>query len=77
MGNFRPLPLKCWEAFLLFKGFQQQRISSSHHQWTKKGCRTIPVWGNEKEIPAMHLKTSCRSIGCTLKDVYDWADKNC
>ncbi len=32
---------------------------------------------NEKEIPAFHLRTSCRTIGCTLEDVYEWADKNC
>jgi len=43
----------------------------------KKDSRTIPVWGNEKEIPAMHLKTSCRTIGCTLEQLYTWGDKNC
>jgi predicted RNA binding protein YcfA (HicA-like mRNA interferase family) len=77
MGNFRPLPTKCWEAFLAFKGFSPKRTKGSHYQWTKSGKRTIPVWGDEKEIPAMHLKCSCRTIGCELSDVYAWADENC
>ena len=77
MGNFRPLPLKCWEAFLTLHGYIYVRTKGSHDQWTKKNCRTIPVWGNEKEIPAMHLKTSCSTMGVTLTDLYTWADKNC
>ena len=77
MGNFRPLPLKCWESFLKLKGFKYERTKGSHFIWIKKGCRSIPVWGNEKEIPAMHLKTSCRTIGITLDDLYKWAEQNC
>lgn len=74
---YRPLPTKCWEAFLKYKGYSYSRTSASHDQWTKPGYRTIPVWGNEKAIPAFHLKTSCRTMGCTLDEVYAWADKNC
>jgi len=77
MGNFRPLPTKCWESFLTYCGYKLNRITSSHHQWTKTGSRTISVWGNEKEIPAMHLKTSCRTIGCTMEKLYEWAKENC
>jgi predicted RNA binding protein YcfA (HicA-like mRNA interferase family) len=77
MGSFRPLDTKCWEKFLTFKGYQYIRTSASHDQWTKQGYRTIPVWGNKKQIPPLHLKTSCRTIGCTLQELYDWADENC
>ena len=77
MGNFRPLPTKCWESFLTYHGFTCNRTSASHDQWVKKGHRTIPVWGNEKQIPAQHLKTSCKTIGCTTEELYAWADKNC
>ena len=77
MGNFRPLPLKCWEAFLTLHGFIENRVESSHHQWTKKGKRTISVWGNEKQIPAAHLKTGCYIIGCSLNDLFKWAENNC
>lgn len=56
MGNFRSLPTQCWENFLTYKGFKHSRTRSSHHQWTKYGYRTIPVWGDEKEIPAFHFK---------------------
>jgi hypothetical protein len=77
MGNFRPLPLKCWEAYLTFCGFVYERTKSSHYQWTKKGFRTIPVWGNKKEIPAIHLKTGCATIKCSMESLYAWADVNC
>ncbi len=77
MGKFRPLPTKCWERFLEYKGYLYSRTVGSHDQWTKKGSRTIPVWGNEKEIPAFHLRTSSKTIGCTIEDIYDWADNNC
>ena len=78
MGNFRPLPTKCWEIFLRVKGYSYSRTKGSHDIWTKKGsARSIPVWGDEKEIPAQHLKASCRTIGCTLQDLYIWSDVNC
>lgn len=78
MGNYRPLPTKCWEAFLTEKGYKYSRTKGSHDIWTKSGSiRSIPVWGNEKQIPALHLKTSCRTVGCSLDDLYTWADKNC
>lgn len=75
--NYRPLPTKCWESFLTQMGYSYNRTASSHDQWVKKNSRTIAVWGNEKQIPAMHLKTSCRTIGCSLEYLYNWADKNC
>ena len=77
MGNFRPLSTKCWEAFLKYKGFVYDHTSSSHDQWKKAGFRTIPVWGNEKQIPALHLRTSCKTIKCTIGEIYEWAEKNC
>lgn len=77
MGKHRPIPTKCWINFLLSIGYKSVRTSSSHHQYTKSGKRTIPVWGNEKEIPALHIKTSCRSIGISVDEFLSWADKNC
>jgi predicted RNA binding protein YcfA (HicA-like mRNA interferase family) len=77
MGNFRPLPTRCWEAFLKFHGYQYARTKGSHDQWVKRNSRTIAVWGDEKEIPALHLKTSCRTIGVSLENLYKWADENC
>jgi len=78
MGNFRPLPVKCWEAFLVFNGFKFDRINSSHHHWKKPGIlRTVTFWGNEKQVPALHLKTCCRTIGCTIEYLMEWAEKNC
>jgi predicted RNA binding protein YcfA (HicA-like mRNA interferase family) len=75
--NYRPLATKCWEKFLNSKGFVAKRKKGSHYQFIKPGKRTIPVWLDEKEIPAFHLKTSCRTIGITLEELYKWVDENC
>lgn len=77
MGKYRPIPTKCWISFLISRGYKLDRISSSHHQYTKNGKRTIAVWGNEKEIPALHIKTSCRSIGIDIDEFLSWTEKNC
>lgn len=77
MGNFRPLDTSCWEKFLTLKGFISTRSKGSHFQWKKSGCRTIPVWHDEKQIPALHLKTGCFTIGITMQELYAWADNNC
>jgi predicted RNA binding protein YcfA (HicA-like mRNA interferase family) len=77
MGNFRPLPIKCWLIFLELHGFKLARVRGSHHVYTKRNSRTIPVWGNEKEIPAQHLVTSCKTIGCTMAQLMEWAEENC
>lgn len=77
MSNFRPLPTKCWEKFLFSKGFKYKRTKGSHDQWTKAGYRTIPVWGDEKEIPPQHLKSNCVTIGIKLEELYSWAETHC
>jgi predicted RNA binding protein YcfA (HicA-like mRNA interferase family) len=74
---FKPAPTKCWVKFLTFKGFTCVRISASHHQYKKSGYRTIPVWGDEKQIPAQHIKQSCTSMGIKPDDFYNWASENC
>jgi predicted RNA binding protein YcfA (HicA-like mRNA interferase family) len=76
-GNFRPLPTKCVENLLKHLGYTYKRTTASHDQWVKNGHRTIPLWGNEKQIPAMHLKTICKNTNFTLDDIYKWADENC
>ncbi|MDP1727339.1 MAG: type II toxin-antitoxin system HicA family toxin [Bacteroidota bacterium] len=78
MGNFRPLPTKCWESFLLMMGYRYSRTKGSQDIWIKKNApRSIPVWGDEKEIPAQHLKSSCNTMGTTLDILYAWAQENC
>jgi hypothetical protein len=58
-------------------GYEYDRTAASHDIWTKKNFRSIPVWGKVKEIPALHLQTSCRTIGTTLALLYKWAENNC
>lgn len=77
MGNYRPIDTSCWEKFLTLKNFKFNRTKGSHDSWTKPGHRTIPVWGNEKQIPAFHLRGGCKTIGCSMKDLYEWAEENC
>ena len=78
MGNFRPLATKCFLAFLDMMGFRYSRTESSHDMYIKKGClRSIVIRKKDKTVPAFHIKTNCKTIGCSMSDVYAWADKNC
>ena len=54
------------------------RTRASHDHYKCPGCnRTIMHREKDKEIPAMHLQTNLRTMGLTLKDLYDWIEKNC
>ncbi|MDI1234865.1 MAG: hypothetical protein PSX81_11325 [bacterium] len=75
--NYRPIATKCFENYLKSIGYNHKRTTGSHDQWTKAGKRTIPVWGDEKQLPAFHLKGNCKTLGITLSDLYAWAALNC
>lgn len=78
MGNNRPVKTKDWIAFLESKNCYKARTKASHDHYKCPGCfRTITHREKDKEIPALHLKTNLFSMGLTLKDLYDWIDKNC
>jgi len=77
MGNFRPLRTKCWKLFITsVHGYQYDRTVGDHEQYIKRGKRTIPVVVN-KDTPAFHLRTGCRTLGIDIQELYKWADQNC
>ena len=54
------------------------RTRASHDHYKCPGCNgTITHREKDKEIPAMHLQTNLRTMDLTLKDLYDWIEKNC
>lgn len=77
MGNFRPLPTPCVIKLLLSYGFDCDRSKGSHFQYKRRGSRTVPIWENEKEIPAFHLRSVSHVIGLSMKQIYQWAADNC
>ena len=77
-GDFRPLPTKCVEKLLTHLGYSYKRTSASHDLWVKGGSRTIPLWGNEKQIPAQHLNSIKKNNpSWTLSAIHAWAAINC
>lgn len=78
MGNNRPIQTKCFIAFLLAHGCTKKRTTASHDHYKCPNCwRTITVREKDKDIPPFHIKTNVTTMGKTLQDVYDWAEKNC
>jgi len=76
--GFKPIDTSCWLNFLRYHGFSRDRSKGSHFIWTKPGSlRSIPVRENDKQVPALHLKTGCATIGCTSKELEKWIDDNC
>ena len=75
---FKPLPTKCIEAFLKSLGFYYDRTVGSHDLWKKRGnWRSMPVRGNDKDMPAFHIRTCSKVTGYTTDQIYAWAQKNC
>ena len=78
MSNNRPIPTKCWEKYLKNIDCEFVRIKASHHHWKCPKCiRPITFWGDEKEIPAFHIKTCLFTLGIDRKDFLKWVGNNC
>ena len=78
MGNNRPVTKSDWIKFLEAHGCTKKRHNgTSHEHWKCPNCiRTITHRGQDKEIPALHLATNLKTMGLTLKDLYDWVENN-
>lgn len=77
MGNNRPVKTADWIAFLIHLGCTYQRTTASHDHYKCPKCiRTITHREKDKDIPALHLKMNLKTLGLTLKDLYEWIEKN-
>ena len=78
MGNNRPVKVKDWERFLTAHECKFVRhASGSHEHWKCPNClRTITHRSQEKDVPALHLKTNLTTMKLTLEYLYDWLEKN-
>lgn len=77
MGNNRPVKTSDWVAFLDSLGCKYLRTKASHDHYKCPNClRTITHREKDKEIPALHLRMNLQTMGMSLKDLYDWIDKN-
>lgn len=79
MGEYnKPVPTKCWKAYLAFCGCTEDRIDGSHHHWKCPDCwRTVTFWGHKKEVPRFHILTCLRTMGKTNSQFNKWAKQNC
>jgi hypothetical protein len=78
MGNDRPIKVKCWEAFLKFRGCNYHSTEASHDKWKCPGCfQSIIFWGNKKEIPFAHIKTNLATMKVDKADFWAWVNANC
>lgn len=78
MGNNRPVKTIDWVAFLKAHNCRYLRTEASHDHYKCPNClRTITHREKDKDIPALHCKTNLKTMGKTLKDLYEWIEKNC
>ena len=76
--NDRPIPVKCWIAFLTSLGCVEKSVNASHHKWSCPGClRSIIFRGAKKEIPRFHIRTNLKTLGVSNSDFNKWAAENC
>ena len=77
MGNNRPIKTKTWIKFLKAHGCVFKRSKASHFHYKCPKCfRTVTHRENDKEIPALHLRTNLNTMGKNLEYLYDWVEKN-
>ncbi|AEA42971.1 type II toxin-antitoxin system HicA family toxin [Fluviicola taffensis] len=78
MGNNRPVKTTCFLKYLASKKCIEKRTKGSHTQFKCGSCwQSITVRKADKEIPALHIKTNCQTLGVTIEDFYKWAADNC
>lgn len=78
MGNYRPIPTKCWEAFLLSLGCTYKSTEASHDKWRCPGVnRSVIYRGAKKEVPFFHIATNLKTMGVTKEDFLAWIENNC
>ncbi|TAE33469.1 MAG: hypothetical protein EAZ91_02325 [Cytophagales bacterium] len=79
MGNFRPIPVKCWIAFLKAHGCTfKSKQGTSHDKWRCPNCiQSIIFRGAEKEIPFAHIATNLTTMGRTKEYFLDWIAQSC
>ena len=77
MGNNRPVKTSDWIRFLKSRDCKYNSTEASHTKYKCPGCmRSIIFRDKDKDIPATHLKTNLKTMGLTLKDLYDWLEDN-
>ncbi len=75
---YRPVSTKCWIKFLKSLDCHFKRQKSSHHVWYCPGTkRSVVFRGEEKEIPAFHIKTNLKTLEIDEVKFWEWIDKNC
>ncbi|MGV0828341.1 type II toxin-antitoxin system HicA family toxin [Empedobacter brevis] len=77
MGNNRPIKTSDWIKFLESHDCKYKSTDASHVKYRCPGCiRPIIHREKDKDIPPFHLKTNLKTMGLTLKYLYDWLDNN-
>ena len=79
MGKYNnPVPIKCWEDFLIYHKCKFVRQKGSHHHWKHPGSkRTITFHGHKKEVPRFHIQTCLKTMKITNSTFNTWAEANC
>lgn len=71
--SFRPIPKNKYIRWLKFKGLVYIRTSASHELWDSlDGAYDRPITFRtmDKDIPPLHLKSNCDTMGVSMKDLY-------
>lgn len=77
MTNYRPTKTSCFIKYLASLDCIEMRTRGSHTQFKcPEAIRTVTVRKNDKEVPALHIKTNLSNIGLAIGDYYKWASEN-
>ena len=73
MPPYQSIPFRKYVRFLKSKRLVLQRTTSSHEIWNhpdKPFLRPLVIRRKDKDIPFLHIKTNCETMGITLERFY-------
>jgi hypothetical protein len=75
----KPVDTYIFIAFLEHLGLQAVRSKESHEAWNREINpldRPIIFRPSNKQIPPLHIRTNCLTLGWSVNDFWKWVEQN-
>jgi hypothetical protein len=69
--SYKPVPTKKFKKFLKNHDLELKRTEGDHEIWDKADdslLRPVTIIGCDKEVPALHIKTTLKNMGIDPSD---------
>ena len=74
----KPVDTSIFIAFLEHLDLKAKRHKGSHQAWNRDDDpldRPIIIRPKDKQIPSIHIRTNCQTLGWSVNDFWKWVQK--